>query len=194
MAINTANVLAGVPDQAVTGAILSTVKLVTAPTDFFASGWDTDFKDCGYISEDGLTMSVSRSTNDIKDWSATVVKKILSEFQGTLKWSHLEVNEESFKTFFGEENVTVSAATATQGTRLKASLKAATLPHKSWAFRMKDGKAKIGIFVPDGQVTEADDITFSATDAIKLPVTLSCYPDKTGTTIYIYTDNGVFSA
>lgn len=196
MAVNNRNVLAGRPDQAVTGAILSTTTLVTdLPSDLFNLDLTTlKMTDSGYVGDAGLTLSVKRSTNDIKDWSQAIVKKILSEFSGTLKWSHLEVSLDAMKNFFGDNNVTFEKNNATHGNRLVAKLRADELPHKSWAFRMKDGDAKIVIWVPDGQVTEADDITFAANDAIKLPVTLSCYPDKNGNSMYIATDDGVTGA
>lgn len=196
MAVNNRNVLAGRPDQAVTGAILSTTTLVTTlPTDLYNLDLNTlKMTDSGYVSDAGLTLSVKRSTNDIKDWSQSVVKKILSEFSGSIKWSHLEVSEGSAKNFFGENNVTVTQKTTSQGTRLLMKLRADELPHKTWCFRMKDGDAKIIIWVPDGQITEADDITFAASDAIKLPVTLTCYPDAQGNSLYIATDDGVTGA
>lgn len=193
MAVNNKNVLAGRPDQAVTGAILSTTTLVTElPTNLYNIDPTTlNMKDSGYVSDAGLTLSVKRSTNDIKDWSQSVVKKILSEFSGSIKWSHLEVSEGSAKNFFGESNVTVTQKNSSQGNRLLMQLRADELPHKTWCFRMKDGDAKIIIWVPDGQITEADDITFAASDAIKLPVTLTCYPDAKGNSLYIATDDGV---
>lgn len=196
MAVNNRNVLAGRPDQAVTGAILSTTTLVTSlPSDPYQLNLSNlNMTDSGYVSDAGLTLSVKRSTNDIKDWSQSVVKKILSEFSGSIKWSHLEVSEGSAKNFFGENNVTVTKNTSSQGTRLSIQLRADELPHKTWCFRMKDGDAKIIIWVPDGQITEADDITFAASDAIKLPVTLTCYPDSSGNSLYIFTDDGVTSA
>lgn len=196
MAVNNRNVLAGRPDQAVTGAILSTTTLVTErPTDLFNLDLSQlKLVDSGYVGDAGLTLSVKRSTTDIKDWSQAIVKKILSEFSGTLKWSHLEVSEQAMKNFFGENNVTFEKNSTSHGNRLTAKLRADELPHKTWAFRMKDGDAKIVIWVPDGQVTEADDITFAANDAIKLPVTLTCYPDKEGNSLYIATDDGVTGA
>lgn len=196
MAVNNRNVLAGRPDQTVTGAILSTTTLVTnMPADLYnIDPTSLNLSDSGYVSDAGLTLSVKRSTNDIKDWSQSVVKKILSEFSGSIKWSHLEVSAGSAKNFFGENNVTVTTQTASHGTRLLMKLRADELPHKTWCFRMKDGDAKIIIWVPDGQITEADDITFSASDAIKLPVTLTCYPDDKGNSLYIATDDGVTAA
>ena len=113
MAVNNRNVLAGRPDQAVTGAILSTTTLVTErPTDLFNLDLaQLKLVDSGYVGDAGLTLSVKRSTTDIKDWSQAIVKKILSEFSGTLKWSHLEVSEQAMKNFFGENNVTFEKTT-----------------------------------------------------------------------------------
>lgn len=194
MAVNNLNIFAGRPDQAVTGAILASPKLQQTAPSHAGDTIPTEAVDAGYVSDDGLELTVDRSTNDIKDWSGTVVKKILETFSGQLKWTQLETNEQSLKNFAGESNVKVTAATSSTGTRTTVKIKADELPHKSWYFKMKDGNAKILIFVPDGQVTSTDTITFSATDAIKWPVTLSCYPDKNGNSIYIFLDDGVVSA
>lgn len=194
MAVNNLNIFAGKPDQAVTGAILASPKLQDAAPTHAGDTIPSEAVDAGYVSEDGLELTVDRSTNDIKDWSGTIVKKILETFSGELKWTQLETNEQSLKNFAGESNVEVTKATSSTGTRTTVKIRADELPHKSWYFKMKDGKARILIFVPDGQVTSTDTITFSATDAIKWPVTLSCYPDKHGNSIYILLDDGVVSA
>jgi hypothetical protein len=55
---------------------------------------------------------------------------------------------------------------------------------------MKDGDSKILIVVPDGQVTEVGDVTFTSNGAVGWAVTLACYPDAAGESIYIYTDDG----
>lgn len=194
MAVNNLNIFAGRPDQAVTGAILASTRLQsTAPT-HAGDILPQEAVDAGYVSDDGLELTVDRSTNDIKDWSGTIVKKILETFSGELKWTQLETNEQSLKNFAGESNVKVTKSTSSTGTRITVEVKADELPHKSWYFKMKDGNARILIFVPDGQVTSTDTITFSGTDAIKWPVTLSCYPDKQGNSIYILLDDGVVSA
>lgn len=194
MAVNNLNIFAGRPDQAVTGAILASPKLQSTVPTHAGDTIPSEAVDAGYVSADGLELTIDRSTNDIKDWSGTVVKKILETFSGELKWTQLETNEQSLKNFAGEANVEVTTATSSTGTRTTVKIKADELPHKSWYFKMKDGKARILIFVPDGQVTSTDTITFSATDAIKWPVTLSCYPDKHGNAIYILLDDGVVSA
>jgi hypothetical protein len=39
-----------------------------------------------------------------------------------------------------------------------------------------------------------DEIDFVANDAVKLPLTLTTYPDDSGNNIYIYVDDGLVAA
>lgn len=189
MAVNALNVLVGAPDQATTGAILSAALGATLPATAVDT-LDVEFVDSGYINEDGLTLTPERSTANIKDWSGTIVRTILEEFNGTLSWGHLEVNEEALKVAFGDANVTVTAASASHGKQISVAIGAYEMPRKSWVFRMKDGDNRIMVLVPDGQITETGETTFTKSNAISLPVVLSCYPDADGNSIYIYTDDG----
>lgn len=195
MGTSAQNVLSGAPDQLTTGAILSAAlpPTVAKPADLFAATL-TSFDDSGYVSEDGVAMSISKSFATVKDWSGAVVKRILEEFDGTIKYSHLEVSEYALQDTFGEDAVTITAATPTTGTRIQVAIGAADMPHKQRVFRMKDGAKRVLIYLPDSQVTELEEITFVKTDAIKLGVTVACYPDSAGKSIYILTDDGVFSA
>lgn len=193
MAVDAKNVLVGGPDQATTGAILSggpTAVLPTKPGEAPATGWT----DSGYISEDGLTMTPERSMAGIKDWSGATVKEALEEFNGTLAWAHLETNEAALKNYFGDDNVTITPATSTTGKIIKATMGATEMPRKPWQFRVKDGKAKVLIVVPDGQVSEQGEVSFVKSGAITWPVTLKTFPDAAGKNIYVYTDDGIFSA
>lgn len=190
MAVDATRVLVGTPDQATSGAILSAVVGTTLPT----SAVDTlaaAFTDSGYISEDGLQLSPSISTSDVNDWSGSLVRRIKTTFDGTLTWTQLETNEAALKATFGDSNVTVTAANATHGTQYAVSLNGNLPETKSWVFKIKDEKNRVLIVVPMGQVTGVEDVDFTAGDAIGWGVTLSCYPDSSGNSIYIYTDDGI---
>jgi hypothetical protein len=192
MPIAAQNILAGVPDQLTTGAILSAPMTVPVPTD--AQMWAdtyTGFEDSGFVSEDGLAMNLSKSFENIKDWSGTIVKRILSEFDGTIKYAHLQIDEFSLKDAFGDSQVTITPATAGHGTRYKTDVGAVDLPSKRRIFKMKDGLAKVRILVPNGVVTELEDLNFVKTDAIKLGTTLGCQPDEAGNLLYLFIDDGV---
>lgn len=192
-AVNAQKVLVGAPDQKTTGAI-SSAPLETDLPDGPADALDPEFKSSGYVSENGVTLTPERSTTGIKDWSGAIVRQLLEEFDGKLAWEHLETNEESLKNYFGDDNVTIEDATAEHGKLTTAVLGAYELPRKSWVFRIKDGKNKVLIKVPDGQVTEQGEVAFTKSGAILWPVTLSTYPDDKGNNIYIITDDGEFAA
>lgn len=194
MAVNSAKVLVGTPDQLTTGAILNAPLGTALPTN---AGFTFDtavWSDSGYISEDGLEISPDYSTTDIPDWSGANVRRLLEQFTGEITWTHLETSANSLKATFGEDNVTVTQATRDHGEKMVVTVGARLPERRSWAFKIKDGDAKILIVVPNGQVTSVDTITFSSSDAIKWPVTLSTYADEQGNNIYIYTDDGVYAA
>ena len=191
---NTKDVRIGAPEQKVTGAIKRAPVGTTLPTlsSIGAGGvtLDSAFKGNFYVSEDGLTLAPNMSSVDIRDWSGAVVRKVLESFDGTLSWSLICWDEDSLGAAFGDENITTEDATANHGNQVAVKLGARLQKEKSWVFLMKDGDARIVIVVPKGQITEIGEIQFISNGAISTPVTLSCYPDSDGDSIYIYTDDG----
>lgn len=194
MAVDAKKVLVGTPDQLTTGAILCAPLGTDIPTleDLTPSGVTLDpaFKDAGYANEDGVTLTPDMSTSAIKEWGGAVVRNVLEEFNGNIAFTLIQTDEMAFKMAFGDEYVTAQAADLTHGSQLMAKLGAHLPEAKSWVFKMKDGAARMLVVVPNGQVTTLDEITFNATDPIGWAITLSCYPDESGTSIYILTDDG----
>ena len=191
----TKDVLIGAPDQGgTTGAILHADVGTTLPTinNVFSANaaWRNNFSGNEYVSEEGLTLTPSFSTNNIKDWSGATVRKVLNEFDGKILWQMLSTNEEAMKIAFGEDYVNATAATREHGKLLEVALGAHLADEQSFIFLMKDGDAKMAVVVPNGQITEVGETNFRSNDAIKWPVTLSCYPDENGQSIYIWTDDG----
>ena len=189
----TKDVLIGAPDQGTTGAVLHAdvgTTLPTISTIFSSTTWRSNFSGNEFVSEDGLTLAPSISTNDIKDWSGATVRKVLQAFDGKISWQMISTNDEAMKIAFGDDNVAVTAANTTHGKQVETSLGAHLADRQSFIFLMKDGDAKLAIVVPDGQITEVGEVNFKSTDAIKWPVTLSCYPDGNGKHIIIMTDDG----
>lgn len=195
----TSDVRVGAPEQTSTvGAILSAPLGTTMPVlaDITASGvtLDEDFTGNEYISEEGLTLTPSMSTQDIKDWSGATVRKVLESFDGTLSWTMISTNESAMGIAFGSDYVTTTTATTTHGAQTRTALGAHLPDARSWVFLMKDGDARIVITVPNGQVTEVGEVTFASNAAVGWAVTLACYPDSNGECIYIMTDDGAVSA
>lgn len=193
MSVESKNVFVGAPDQATTGAILTGPETNVIPDtidDFIFTG----LEDSGYVNEDGVTITPSESTESIKDWALNVIRKVLTEFDGTIAWTHLELSVGALKNYMGDDQVEVTAATAEHGAQTRSAIAGKVRPIKAWYFKIKDGDRRALVFVPHGQVTERGEIPLSASAAVTLPVTLSSYPDTEGNSIYIYTDDGVVSA
>lgn len=193
MALNASKVLVGTADQATTGAILSGDLIGTSavPTTFTAAdALLSKLTGSGYVNDEGLTLSTDYSTNDVKEWNGATVRKLLESFDGTLSWTGIQLDYDGCCQAFGAENVTKVASSTTHGEQIHIAVGAHLPEPKTWAFAMKDGDARIIIVVPNGQVTALDEITFTATDPIGLPITLSAYDDGTGESIHIFVDDG----
>jgi hypothetical protein len=156
------------------------------------------FVDLGYISEDGINLSQSSSWEKIRDWGGDQVRTFLSEFTATLSWTFLETQDAMLQATYGASNVTVTAATAGTGKYTAVKLNSIEPTPKSWMFNMADSTLvdlprTYRIVVPNGQITERGDLTFSRTNAVMYQVTLEAYPDATGNSVYLYRSDGDFS-
>lgn len=194
MAVDASKVLVGTPDQLTTGAIMcAPVGTKTPDLDDVTPKSvtiDAAFKDTGYANSDGLSLTTDYSTSDVRAWGGALVRRILEEFTGEISWTMIQADENSFKMAFGDDYVEVREATADHGKQMKAAIGPHLPERKAWVFKMKDGDARMLIVVPNGQVTALDEIAFNDTDPVGLAVTLSCYNDDAGESIYILTDDG----
>lgn len=189
---NIANIVAGKP--LATGGVLIGALSATAPTG--ASSAVTGFVAAGYIGEDGLTENTDRSTTKVKAWGGDTVKVLQTDYSVTYQFTFIEsMNSDVLKTVYGEDNVVVTAATASTGTLHTVKLNSDVLPHKSFVFEVKDGDAKIRIYVPDGQITEVGSVTYNDGDTIAYQVTVEAFRDNAqGANAVKFMDDGVFAA
>lgn len=142
-------------------------------------GIPAGFEDLGYVSEDGVVQSINSSTSDIKAWQdGAVVRKVQTSHDLTYSFTLIETKPAVLENYYGNYLSGTVKVTADQ------------LPRKPWVIDVLDGDTVITIAIPDGQVTERGDITYATGDAIGYEVTVTCYPDSTGTKAYLYIDNG----
>ncbi|MDO5050000.1 MAG: hypothetical protein Q4D87_08990 [Actinomycetaceae bacterium] len=189
--IDATRVLVGAPEQSgASGAIEAAPLGTTLP----ASAVDTlaeAFVSSGYVSTAGVTVTPDMSTTDITDWSGATVRTMLENFKGSVAFSFIQMDGDSARMIFGDNNVTVTNATAEHGEQIAIAMGPQLPDPKSFVFKMKDGDNLIRIVLPNAQPTSWDEMTFNKTEAIPLGCTLSCYPDENNKSIYIYVDNGV---
>lgn len=184
-------IIVGAPRQTTVSGAISRAPLGTALPESAGAALGEEFKSGGYIDDNGLNLTTSTSTKDIKDWSGAVLRKVLESFASELGFTYLEFADvESLKQQYGDDYVTVDAA--------KKDLKVAIGNHlgdiQSWVVDMKDGDNAVRILVPRGQVTSNGDVSFVSNDAIKSQTKLTCYDDGTGNSVYIMVNGEVVAA
>ncbi len=190
MGLNPKHVYAPTPLQnSTTGAVAVAPVGTAKPTDA-TSTLPSAWNDGGYVSEDGLSISVTRSTTPIRDWSKSAVRNLLTEYNGAISLAFLQVDEFSTKRVWGTSNVVKVAATQSKGEQITVSIGAELPPIEEWCFSMKDGNARIRVCVPRGQMTEVNQIDFKPDAGHVIGGTLATYDDGTGKSIYIIYDDG----
>lgn len=188
MANDVTKIVAGTP--LATGGVLIGALGSTLPTDAVTAP-DAAFVSAGYIGEDGLTESGSRTTDKKKEWGGRIVRVLQTDYSLTYQFAFLESRKAGvLQTVFGDDNVTETAASSEHGLQHAVKRNADILPHKAFVFEMKDGDVKTRIVVPDGQITEVGDIVWSNSELVQYQVTVEAYPDSNGNNAYEYTDDG----
>lgn len=178
---NVKNVSAAKPQIA--GAIYRAPLGTALPTDAISALGDA-FKECGYMSEDGLVNSNSPTSTQLKAWGGANVATVQTDRPDTFRGTFIEsMNPDVLKTIYGDENVT--GTSPEDGIAIKAG--PVELEAHSWVFDMilKGGVLK-RIVLPSASVSEIGDITYKDDDTIGYQTTLSAEPDAAGYTHYEY--------
>lgn len=170
MALDSGNVRVGV-----TGVVYVAPLGTTLPTSV-ATTPNAAFRDVGYISDGGITQSISSDSTDIQAWqNADTVRTLQTSHTVTYQFEFLEVNWLTLDTYFGNFSAGASELTGEQ------------LVRKSWIIHIDDGTSDMRIVIPEAQITERGDTVFVSGDAVKLPITITAYPDDALVKAYIYT-------
>lgn len=195
MPINAVNVVVGAPDQSSTvGAVNWAATTATMPTDAKTALPTATWTSGGYVSTDGVSLSIDHSTTSIQDWSLGHIRTLLEDFTGTVTFTFVQTDYETLCAIFGASNVTKTDATSSAGTLIKLSIGPELAPAKAWCFNMKDGSQRIRLVLPNAQPTLDGEISFVANEPISWSVSLDCNMDEAGKSIYFFYDDGVTSA
>jgi hypothetical protein len=144
----------------------------TAPTG--TGGTTTGFTGLGFVSEDGVTETRDRSSDDIKAWqNAATVRTVVTDASLTYSFTLLETKKETVELFYG---ATVTAAVA-DGSFVVVP--ASTGGRRSFILDVVDGTELIRTYIPQGEVTEVGDRVYASGEPIGYEVTITAYPDTT---------------
>ena len=144
--------------------------LPASPSESLATAW----KEVGAISEDGISFNPNWSFEKLKNWAKQVERTTPSDETGTISAPIIDTTEESFKTVFGADHVTITAATATHGKLISVDVTAAAMPEaEAYLFLMKDDDDMIMIGTTRGFITELAEVAFQPDAAITWNPTIS---------------------
>lgn len=175
MALTAANVRV-----AVTGVVSVGATSATAPTGTGTSA-PTGFTDLGYVGEDGVTESPSKTTNPVKAWqTGATVRRVVTEGEYQISFTLIETSKATVELYYG--------ATATTGVSEGsiAVIPTNTGGQKSFCIDVVDGSEKKRIYVATGEVTEVGDIVYRNGEAIGYPITITAYPTATGESATVF--------
>lgn len=142
-----------------------------------------DFKNLGYISDDGVTNTQERSTEEIKAWGGDIVLNPQTEKKDSWKVTFIEtLNLDVLKTVYGKDNVEGSL-----DTEIVVKSNALELDYAAWVLdTILTGSILHRVCIPNGKVTEIGDIVYKDNEPIGFEATIVAYPDANGNSHYDY--------
>lgn len=154
----------------------------TLPSDA-DSALDADYKDMGYISEDGITKSRSVDSQDIIEWGGTTVHVIQTSKTVTFQFKDIEtLNLDAIKAVYGAANVDGSIAAGLEVIENDAEPEEAI-----WVIDIATlGGVLERIVIPRGKITELGDEVYKRDEAVGYDITITCLPDEDGNKVYTF--------
>lgn len=137
----------------------------------------------GYISDAGLTNSVSVDSESIYAWGGDEIIRDRTTRDESFNFSMVETNAEVMELVYGADNVTADAAAGT----MVVMHNNLDLPEQVFVAEilLKNDGAK-RIVVPSAKVDDVGDIVYVDGEAIEYEVTIAALPDSDGNTAYEY--------
>jgi hypothetical protein len=126
------------------------------------------------VSEDGVTETRDRSSNDIKAWqNGATVRTVVTDSGLTYTFTLLETKKETVELYYG----TTVTQSASEGNFV--IVPANTGGRKSFIIDVIDGAELIRTYIPQGEVTEVGDRVYANGEPIGYEVTITTYADST---------------
>ena len=156
---------------AVTGAVYVGPTTASAPTS--SSTTLTGFTDLGYVSADGITETIDKTTSQIRAWQGgALVREVVSEGTYSVTLTFIETKLEVLELYFG--------STITGG-ELDGD-PTASGGRKSFVMDIVDGSIIERTYIPAGEVTAVGERTLASGEAVGYNVTITAYADTDNVT------------
>lgn len=159
MALTADNVVVGV-----TGKVYSGPTSATAPTS--STSTLTGFAELGYVSTDGVSFTIDKSTNQIRAWqNADLVRESITEGTVTYSFMLLETTEETIELYFGASMVDGKVVLNPVNTGGR----------KSFVIDIVDGAKAIRHYIPAGEILSVEAQSIVNGEAVAYGVTVTAY-------------------
>lgn len=164
---NSANVSTGKPNSS--GAVYWAPIGTAVPTDA-STALDTAYKNVGYISDGGVTISASVESSSHNAWGGTEVANEVTKYSETTAFEMIETSEAAVQLAFGADAVTAAGGKVT------------AVEHTIDAFKTEAvlvietlvGTARVRrTVVPRAKLIERGDIVYKDDDLVKYSVKLA---------------------
>lgn len=171
----------------ITGGIFLVPQTVILPTDAI-SDRPAECIRLGGVSEDGYTYSSERQVEKRRDWNGQMVRSLQTSMDDMFEITFIEfLNPELLAALYGDENVTVTPPSASNGTQIAVRHSVDQLEHGAYIIDTFDGKVKRRRVVPDAQLDKLDPIVEKPGDWSVYRASFAIFPDTQGYTSYVYT-------
>lgn len=144
----------------------------------------------GYISEDGIVPTRDTNVEKVKAWGGDVVAALLNDESASFEFTLLEVFSATVNKFvYGADNVTVTPATESAGTKVTVTDKGGKPDQGVIVFDMRHGAKRERVVVPvaDPVVTGEEPWVDGSLSAYTVEV--EALKDTAGARIYRYMEN-----
>jgi len=157
---------------AVSGAVYVAPTATAGPT-ASDSALNVAFVDLGYVSADGISETIDKSTNQIRAWqNGSLVREVTSEATFSVTLTLIETKLDVLELYFGSDITggALNGDPSQSGGR------------KSFVYDVVDGATVERTYIPAGEVTAVGERVLAGGEAIGYNVTITAYADAGSTT------------
>ena len=177
----------GVGKPKVGGAVFIAPVGTEAPADA-TTPLNEAFQLLGYISEDGVTITEERDSENITAWGGDTVYTTQTSYTETFAFTPIEVNPVVARSQYGDANVSVTAG------KMTVKHNSSEIPEKMLVIETVPNSSTVDrFFVPRAKLTEKGDQTLNDSDPMGRESTYTAMPDSDGNTAYEFISNAAFT-
>lgn len=151
------------------------------PTDATTTLSVLDYTGTGYLTEDGVTESISQDWNDKFAWQGNaLVASLPGQYVQTFKFAAMQQSLINLGLHFAGSTITQTVPGVT------VQQKAIVRDTRVWVVHGIDGSLLQRIVLPAGQITERGDVVWSSQDVTVYDWTVKLFPDTSNNYAYRY--------